>query len=403
MAGQALASSCPCRAWRPDRRMFVRGSRCVLIEEGIPARSGCSAKARVLSLAKKLGFLARDRGGRLAPHPARLRRQAVARAAIADTDALFAASSAAGVLQRARVNMAGSSARSLVAVPHCPFRVGEGEHSRANLNKSFDEALAGIAPVIERALLPASPVRAGIQSAFGCGTRRVAPERVVAIARSFSRWGVHEITRRQGGHAAIRARYSTRRRGARSRAPQAALSMICTTRAGSARHLVAGLQAGSAIFDARSAPRRQPVHSAGVRSTSPRGAVFALGGDGAVDRQSLAGVATLARRLEGNARRAGAGPHGPFARPGCHTLRGRRMRSRFSLAYMTVPGVNAGTDLHAARAGYDFVCLRLVTWRRRRPRVRAARSGMCCAARRTHCARPGCRASDVDLARIART
>lgn len=175
---------------------------------------------------------------------------------MADTDALFETlERRPGVTYTALVlNMAGLERALSVAVPHLSISVSASEsHSRANVGKSVDEALAHIAPVIERALAAGISVRAGIQSALGCGFEgRVAPERVVAIAGIFSGLRVHEInladTAGLGNPRQVFELVGAVRAAVR---PDVGLSLhLHDTRGLGIANMVAGLQAGVRIFDA---------------------------------------------------------------------------------------------------------------------------------------------------------
>ncbi|HEY0919018.1 hydroxymethylglutaryl-CoA lyase [Devosia sp.] len=277
----------------------------VLIEDEF-LRDGLQNEARVLSLAEKLGFVRglEEAGLRRIQLGSFVKPSRVPQ--MADTDALFAAlERRPGVTYSALVlNMAGLERALAVAVPHLSISVSASEsHSRANLNKSIDEALAGIAPVIERALAAGVAVRAGIQSAFGCGYEgRVAPERVVAIARSFSALGVHEInladTAGLGNPRQVFELVGAVRDVVR---PQAALSLhLHDTRGLGLANMVAGLQAGVRIFDAALGGLGGcPFIPAASGNIATEDAVFALeemGLSTGIDWQALA---TLARRLEG--------------------------------------------------------------------------------------------------------
>lgn len=82
-----------------------------------------------------------------------------------------------------------------VGVKHLSISASASEtHSRKNTNKSVAEALADIRPTIEQALTAGIAVRAGIQSALGCGYEGCIPlDRVLSIARQYGEIGVHEI------------------------------------------------------------------------------------------------------------------------------------------------------------------------------------------------------------------
>lgn len=175
---------------------------------------------------------------------------------MADTDALFEAlTPKPGVTYSALVlNKAGLERALVVGVRHLSISISASEtHSRKNTNRSVDEARAAIAPVIEKALSEGIAVRAGIQSALGCGFEgRVDPGRVIAIARQFAEMGVQEINIADtAGLANPRQVFDLCRRLRDRIAPETALSLhLHDTRGLGIANMVAGLQAGVRIFDA---------------------------------------------------------------------------------------------------------------------------------------------------------
>lgn len=284
--------------------MFGSGDE-VLIEDEF-LRDGLQNEARLLPLADKVAFVRglEDAGVRRIQlgsfvNPARVPQ-------MADTDALFQTlERKPGVTYTALVlNMAGLERALAVAVPHLSISVSASEsHSRANVGKPVDEALAHIAPVIERALGQGVAVRAGIQSALGCGFEgRVAPERVVAIAGTFSGLGVHEInladTAGLGNPRQVFELVGAVRAAVR---PDVGLSLhLHDTRGLGIANMVAGLQAGVRIFDAALGGLGGcPFIPAASGNIATEDAVFALeemGVPTGIDWQALA---VLARRLEG--------------------------------------------------------------------------------------------------------
>ncbi len=283
--------------------MFGSGDE-VLIEDEF-LRDGLQNEARLLPLADKVAFVRglEDAGLRRIQlgsfvNPARVPQ-------MADTDALFETlERKAGVTYTALVlNMAGLERALAVAVPHLSISVSASEsHSRANVGKTVDEALAHIAPVIERALGAGVAVRAGIQSALGCGFEgRIAPERVVAIAGAFSGLGVHEInladTAGLGNPRQVVELVGAVRAAVR---PEVKLSLhLHDTRGLGLANMVAGLQAGVRIFDAALGGLGGcPFIPAASGNIATEDAVFALeemGVSTGIDWQALA---ALARRLE---------------------------------------------------------------------------------------------------------
>ncbi|TIX19492.1 MAG: hydroxymethylglutaryl-CoA lyase, partial [Mesorhizobium sp.] len=115
------------------------------------------------------------------------------------------------------------------------------------------EGRAAIGPVIERALAEGLTVRAGIQSALGCGFEgRVDPARVIDIARDFARLGVQEINIADtAGLANPRQVFTLCRRLAEEIGPEVALSLhLHDTRGLGLANMLAGIEAGVRIFDA---------------------------------------------------------------------------------------------------------------------------------------------------------
>lgn len=175
---------------------------------------------------------------------------------MADTDALFdALTPKDGVTYSALVlNKAGLDRALAAGVKHLSISVSASEtHSRKNTNRSVDEGRAAIAPVIEKALGEGIEVRAGIQSALGCGFEgRVDPDKVAEIARQFSELGVHEINVADtAGLANPRQVFDLCSRLRGQIAPETSLSLhLHDTRGLGLANMVAGLEAGVRIFDA---------------------------------------------------------------------------------------------------------------------------------------------------------
>lgn len=175
---------------------------------------------------------------------------------MANTDEVFARlPPVAGLTYSALIlNMAGLDRAIAVKAPHLSISVSASEtHSRKNTNKSVDEALAGIRPILERALGAGIGVRAGIQSALGCGYEGDIPlERVVSIARLYSDIGVNEINIADTAGLANPRRVAERVAAVRAAVrPDVALSLhLHDTRGLGLANMVAGVQAGVTIFDA---------------------------------------------------------------------------------------------------------------------------------------------------------
>ncbi|MER8672145.1 hydroxymethylglutaryl-CoA lyase [Mesorhizobium sp. M1156] len=174
---------------------------------------------------------------------------------MADTDALCERiSRKAGVTYTALVlNTAGLDRALGVGLTHLSISISASEmHSQKNTNRSVGEGRAAIGPVIERALAEGVTVRAGIQSALGCGFEgRVDPARVIDIARDFARLGVQEINIADtAGLANPRQVFTLCRRLADEIGPEVALSLhLHDTRGLGLANMLAGIEAGVRIFD----------------------------------------------------------------------------------------------------------------------------------------------------------
>lgn len=234
--------------------MFDFSGNVVIEDEFL--RDGLQNEARVFSLPEKLEFIA-------ALEAAGVRRIQVGSFVhpkwvpqMADTDALFdRIEPKPGVTYTALVlNKAGLDRALSVGVKHLSISVSASEtHSQKNTNRSVDEARAAIAPVIEKALAEGIAVRAGIQSALGCGFEgRVDPARVLEIAREFAAQGVDEINIADtAGLANPRQVFTLCRQLRDEIGPDVALSLhLHDTRGLGLANMVAGLQAGVRIFDA---------------------------------------------------------------------------------------------------------------------------------------------------------
>ncbi|MCW2309408.1 hydroxymethylglutaryl-CoA lyase [Rhodobium gokarnense] len=227
----------------------------ILIEDTF-LRDGLQVEKRLFSIEEKLHFLTaleaagvrRIQVGSFV-HPERVPQ-------MADTDALFERIvPKEGVVYTALVlNKAGLDRAMAVGVRHLSISVSASEtHSRKNANRSVDDGIERILPVIEKALGEGIAVRAGIQSALGCGYEgRIDPERVSEIARRFSDLGVNEINVADtAGLANPRQVFElcTRLRG--EIAPEVALSLhLHDTRGLGLANMIAGIEAGVRVVDA---------------------------------------------------------------------------------------------------------------------------------------------------------
>ncbi len=227
----------------------------VLIEDEF-LRDGLQNEARAFSIDEKLHFLA----GLEAAGVKRIQLGSFVHPKwvpqMANTDALFAQlSPKPGVTYTALIlNMAGLERALAVGVKHLSISVSASEtHSRKNLNKSVNEARAQIVAIIERALGEGVAVRAGIQSALGCGFEgRIDPARVEAIAKSYGEIGVQEVNIADTAGLANPVQVYGLCTRLRDVLPDTtALSLhLHDTRGLGLANMVAGLQAGVRIFDA---------------------------------------------------------------------------------------------------------------------------------------------------------
>ncbi|MBK9080708.1 MAG: hydroxymethylglutaryl-CoA lyase [Rhizobiales bacterium] len=175
---------------------------------------------------------------------------------MANTDELFAAlPPREGVVYSGLVlNAAGLDRALAVGARHLSISVSASEtHSRKNTNKSVDAALADILPTIERALAAGVAVRAGVQSALGCGYEGdVDPAQALRIARLYRDAGVREINIADTAGLADPQRVHrlvTLLREALGDEVTLSLHLHDTRGLGLA-NMLAGLQAGVTVFDA---------------------------------------------------------------------------------------------------------------------------------------------------------
>lgn len=227
----------------------------VLIEDEF-LRDGLQNESRLFSVKEKLGFIASLEAcgvGRIQVgsfvHPKWVPQ-------MANTDEVFAAlQPSKGVVHTALVlNMAGLVRALAVGVRHLSISISASEaHSLKNTNKTVSQAQAHIKPVIERALAEGVTVRAGIQSAFGCGFKGAVPvERVLAIAKNLSEIGVQEINIADtAGLANPRQVHDLITAVGQTVGPSVNLSLhLHDTRGLGLANMLAGLLAGVRIFDA---------------------------------------------------------------------------------------------------------------------------------------------------------
>jgi hydroxymethylglutaryl-CoA lyase len=175
---------------------------------------------------------------------------------MADTDELFARLGSYGnaIFSALALNMKGVERAIAANVSHLSMSVSASEtHSRDNTGKSVAEARANILPMIERAKGSGIAVRAGIQCAFGRDLESdVPPDRVVEIARTYRDAGVGEVNLADtAGVANPKSVGEMVARVHEAVGEDMRLSLhLHDTRGLGLANMVAGWQAGVAIFDA---------------------------------------------------------------------------------------------------------------------------------------------------------
>ncbi|MEO1109958.1 MAG: hydroxymethylglutaryl-CoA lyase [Pseudomonadota bacterium] len=226
----------------------------VVIEDEF-LRDGLQIEQRLFSVQEKLEFAAAIEQcgvGRIQlgsfVHPKRIPQ-------MANTDEVFdTLDRTPGVTYTALVlNMAGLDRALKVGVKHLSISLSASEtHSRANLNKSVSEARSKIRPVVERALAEGVTVRAGIQSALGCGFEgRIDPAIVFDLACGFAEMGVHEVNISDTAGLANPAQVFEICRRLMDELPDVEFSLhLHDTRGLGIANMLAGLQAGIRVFDA---------------------------------------------------------------------------------------------------------------------------------------------------------
>ena len=269
-------------------------------------RDGLQNESRGFSVAEKLHYLAGLEGAGVKRiqvgsfvHPHWVPQ-------MANTDEVFAQlEPKPGVTHTALIlNMAGLERALAAGVKHLSISVSASEtHSRKNLNKSVDEARTQIVPVLERALSEGISVRAGIQSALGCGFEgHIDPARVLEIARTYGEIGVDEVNIADTAGLANPVQVFNLCRRVRDVVPAAtALSLhLHDTRGLGLANMVAGLQAGVRIFDAAIGGLGGcpfiPAASGNIATEDAAFALAEMGLQTGIDHRAL-GV--LTRELEG--------------------------------------------------------------------------------------------------------
>lgn len=228
---------------------------------------------------------------------------------MADTDALFARLTAVpGVVHTALVlNLRGVERAMAAGVRHLSMSISASEtHSLRNTNRTLDESKRHIIPMIETALANGIEVRAGIQSALGCGFGGEVPiERVCEIAATYSTLGAQEIniadTAGLGNPQSVFESVSRVREVIGS---HTAISLhLHDTRGLGLANMLAGLQAGVRIFDAALGGLGGcPFIPAAAGNIATEDAAFALeqmGVKTGIDWQGLCGLALEMESLLG--------------------------------------------------------------------------------------------------------
>ncbi|MBL6945202.1 MAG: hydroxymethylglutaryl-CoA lyase [Rhodospirillales bacterium] len=224
---------------------------------------------------------------------------------MADTDELFSRlNPKPGVVYTAlALNMRGVERAIAAGVKHLALSISASEvHSLKNTNRTLEEARALIVPMIEKALAGGIAVRAGIQSALGCGFGGEVPvQRVCDIAAHFSALGVQEINVSDTSGLANPVsvfEMTSRVRDVIDPAIEIILHLHDTRGLGIA-NMVAGMQAGVRIFDTALAGLGGcPFVPDAAGNIATEDAAFALsemGVETGIDWQGLCG---LARQLE---------------------------------------------------------------------------------------------------------
>jgi hydroxymethylglutaryl-CoA lyase len=160
-----------------------------------------------------------------------------------------------GVVYSALVlNRNGLERALAVGVKHLSISISASEtHSMKNTNRTVDEARSAVAPILEKALEEGIAVRAGIQSALGCGFEgKIDPDKVIRIARDYAALGVKEVNIADtAGLANPKQVYELCARLYKELPEDIALSLhLHDTRGLGIANMIAGLQAGVRIFDA---------------------------------------------------------------------------------------------------------------------------------------------------------
>lgn len=285
--------------------MYDRVDRVLIEDESL--RDGLQIERRLFSLDEKLRFIdgmvacgvRRIQVGSFV-HPKRVPQ-------MADTDALFARLKPVdGVTYSALVLNDRGLDRALAAgVGHLSLSLSASEtHSRKNTGMTLDQAQAQVMPMIARALEAGIAVRAGIQSALGCGYGGDVPlARVCAIAAAYADLGVKEINIADtAGLGHPRSVHETVTAVQTAVGPGVALSLhLHDTRGLGLANMVAGLQAGVATFDAALAGLGGcpfvPNAAGNIATEDAAHALEAMGVDTGIDWRGLAALSLEMERI----------------------------------------------------------------------------------------------------------
>lgn len=231
---------------------------------------------------------------------------------MANTDELFAhLEPGPGVTYTALVlNDHGLDRAIAAGVKHLSMSISASEeHSLKNTNRTLEQAKANIVPLIERAVAEGIAVRAGIQSALGCGYGGEVPlSRVCEIADIYSSLGAKEIniadTSGLGNPKSVIETVTEVRKAVD---PAVAISLhLHDSRGLGLANMIAGLQAGVTIFDAALAGLGGcpfvPGAAGNIATEDAAYALEELGVKTGIDWKALAGLAlemeeTLQRKL----------------------------------------------------------------------------------------------------------
>jgi hydroxymethylglutaryl-CoA lyase len=175
---------------------------------------------------------------------------------LADADALVPTlPRRAGVVYSALVpNDRGYDRARAAGIDHVLLVVSASErHNRANLNRSTEESLASLAPLVRRAKADGAHAAVGISTSFGCPFEgRVPAERVLAIASRLAEAGADAVgladTVGHGNPAQVRDLFERARAGL-----PASVELVAhfhDTRGLGLANALAALEAGVTHFDA---------------------------------------------------------------------------------------------------------------------------------------------------------